>query len=462
MTAESITGLRRWQPLLGGESAAKALAAVDEIAAGLRAATPAPPAGLGLAEAALWQAALGSGDAGRSLFFAYLDFHLHGVAAGADGETGADQPDEPGGDHAATAVDLLDRAVDGLAVASPHPGLFAGLPGIAWVSEHLRDRLFDQDAAAGDAADEAVLAWLGRSCWTGDHDLIGGLAGLGIYALERLPRPGAARALDLVVERLAASAAWTAEGAAWFTPADRLPPELSQARPHGARDLGAAHGASGVVALLGAAIAADAATERALPLLEDAVRQLLSDRQPDRMHGQFPSFVAAGGEVRRSRLAWCYGDLGIAATLAVAGEGARRADWRRTANEIARAAATRPHAAAGVIDAGLCHGAAGVAHLFNRLHQASGDPELGEAARRWFHRALELRRPGRGIGGFRTWEAHAGGGGSWHDDHGFLSGAAGIGLALLAAVSPVEPNWDRALLLSLRPVARSSAHEPRG
>jgi hypothetical protein len=36
-------------------------------------------------------------------------------------------------------------------------------------------------------------------------------------------------------------------------------------------------------------------------------------------------------------------------------------------------------------------------------------------------------------------------------DPGFLTGAAGIGLALLAATSPVEPAWDRVLLASVPP-----------
>ena len=52
-----------------------------------------------------------------------------------------------------------------------------------------------------------------------------------------------------------------------------------------------------------------------------------------------------------------------------------------------------------MIDSGLCHGAAGVGHLFNRLYQASGDPALAEAARFWFDRALAQYQPGEGIGG---------------------------------------------------------------
>ena len=35
-------------------------------------------------------------------------------------------------------------------------------------------------------------------------------------------------------------------------------------------------------------------------------------------------------------------------------------------------------------------------------------------------------------------------------DPGFLEGSAGIGLALLAAVSEVDPGWDRVFLESLR------------
>lgn len=444
MIADPATRASSWQPLIEDELAASALAAVAAIAADLRATTPKPPDGLSAEEAALWRASLASGDAGRALLFAYLDFHSEATRDGDDGG--------PEDGLAAEALALLDRALDGLAAGPPRAGLFAGLPGIGWVAEHLRGRLFAQEAEAGDPLDEAVLAWLSRSHQDGGHDLLGGLAGLGVYALERLPGPAASRALELAVDHLAAGAERTAAGASWHTPPERLPPARRRGRERGCYDLGAAHGIAGVIAFLGAVCharhRAGLAAGRALPLLEEAVRGLLSHQGPDRGNGRFPHFVAPGVEARGSRLAWCYGDLGIAAALATAGEGAGRPDWRSAAFEIARAAADRPFASSGVIDAGLCHGAAGVAHLFNRLYQASGEPRLGEAARRWLAQALALRNPGHGIGGFRTWETDTEGRGAWHDDPGFLTGAAGTGLALLAAVSPVEPEWDRALLLS--------------
>ena len=57
-------------------------------------------------------------------------------------------------------------------------------------------------------------------------------------------------------------------------------------------------------------------------------------------------------------------------------------------------------------------------------------------------------RPGTGIGGFRVFTPGDDGGMAWRDEPGFLTGAAGVALALLGAITDVPPDWDRALLLS--------------
>lgn len=99
-----------------------------------------------------------------------------------------------------------------------------------------------------------------------------------------------------------------------------------------------------------------------------------------------------------------------------------------------------------VAGAGLLRGAAGRGHRLNRLFQVTGDARFAEEARSWFARLLALRRPGEGIGGFQARVPDGRGGAVQADDPGFLDGSAGIGLALLAAVSAVEPAWDRVLL----------------
>jgi hypothetical protein len=159
--------------------------------------------------------------------------------------------------------------------------------------------------------------------------------------------------------------------------------------------------------------------------------------------------VAPGCPSRAARSGWCYGDPGLAAALLLAAASVPDAWWKREAMAIALAAAARPAGGAGVVDASLCHGAAGLGHLYNRMFQATGEPALAAASGFWFQETLRTRRPGDGIAGFQPYHPPDGPPPNLPDRAGFLMGAAGIGLALLAACSPVEPEWDRVLLTSL-------------
>lgn len=365
--------------MLDGEAALRARAAVDDIADALRADS-------------IDDASLAGGAVGRSLFFAYLAE-----------VTGRE-------DDALTAVDLVERALarDPGASAS----LFEGWTGVAWTLAHLDGWLLDlggDDPNAG--MDDAVLS-LVEGPPSGHYDLISGLVGLGVYALERLPRLSARSAIERIVDQLAVRSELVDAGVRWFTPASDLTPDARRLSPEGRWDLGMAHGAAGVVAFLGHARAAGVACDS---LLAGATSWLLDQCSP---HG-CGAWITPAGHVRPARTAWCYGDPGVATALLAAG---RKSD----ALDIGLAAASRPAGASGVVDAGLCHGAAGLLHVYNRLYQTSGDERLAAAARRWLDAVLDLPV----------------------SEAGFLEGRAGVGLALLAATTNVEPAWDRILLLS--------------
>jgi hypothetical protein len=264
--------------------------------------------------------------------------------------------------------------------------------------------------------------------------------------------------LERVVDRLAETAESQGEGTTWWTDPAWLPAETRAEFPRGYYNLGLAHGVPGVIGLLGQVCAAGLAQDKARPLLDGAVRWLLEQDGP----GGFGYWISPGAPRDRARLAWCYGDPGIAAALLGAARDVAEPDWVAAALAIARRAADRPYAEAGIQDAALCHGCAGLGHLFNRMAQATDEPELMHAARAWFERTLAMRRPGRGIGGYEAWQADA----AWSADPGLLNGAAGIALALLAAISPIEPAWDRMLLVSISPrvlseVVRSGPLPPR-
>jgi hypothetical protein len=143
----------------------------------------------------------------------------------------------------------------------------------------------------------------------------------------------------------------------------------------------------------------------------------------------------------------------------LAGQLLGNSQWIDAALDILRGAAlVRTMEAAGVVDAGLCHGVTGNAHLFNRVFQATGVPILAEAARYWYGVALDLRRPGRGVGGYQAWTTPRAklapasperpAAAEWISEVRWLTGASGVGLALLAASSPLEPRWDRLMAIS--------------
>lgn len=334
------------------------------------------------------------------------------------------------------------------AVARVHTGgvaLFGGLARLGWTIAHV---------AGGDVVDEACAGidaeLAARLPGTADYDLISGLVGFGVYALER---GEAGRALaTAVLGELERRAQPRAGGLAWHTPSEVLVAPQREAMPGGYWNLGLSHGAPGAVALLARFAAAGIEPARSRALLEAAVAHLLAAAPPPPPgRGRFPAWQASeGSELAPSaspRLAWCYGDLGVAAALLGAGLLAGEPAWRAEGLALARACAARTEAEAAIHDAGLCHGAAGIAHLLNRMAQATGDAALEEAARAWIDRALALRR-GDGIAGFPAARTE-GGATSFTADAAALTGAPGVALALHAAISEVEPAWDRLLLVDL-------------
>jgi lantibiotic modifying enzyme len=356
-----------WRPILEGDDARRARERIAAIVA-----TP-----IELDDPSLMQ-----GWAGIAL--------LHGYLARTGDRDAADR-----------AHDALARAIEGLGTGTPTPWLGTGFVGVAWAMHHLRD-LVDVDGDTLAAVDAMVADLLVRDVWTLDYELLAGLVGLGVYALER----GLPALVERVVQHLDGLAVQTPRGITWWN--------------HEYHNLGMAHGVTGVAALL-----AESSSPRARTLLDGAITWLSSH---ERATGRprFPMCELLEVPPENLRNGWCYGDLPVACVLVRAGDAARGV-------ALARAMARGPLADVTDFDAAFCHGAAGRAHLFNRLAQSTGDSELLDAARRYVRETLDrldaasVTKPG------------------------LQSGSTGIALALLAAVSAVEPGWDRSLGVALPP-----------
>lgn len=439
------TRARRWTPLFDGAEATTILEVVDEIEQALgdpealARRTGVRPEDL---RSRSWPrfhhgyGSLGSGCAGIALVGAYRARH------GTDGEPEVDGAAE-------RALAFLEEAIEVMANVPLGPSLLSGYTGIAWSIDHLGSFLVELEDDVFEEIEEQLATYLAGFRLHVDHgDLVDGLVGVGIYALARRDRGPAL--LEACLERIAQWSEPRAGGRAWLTPPGLLPKWQREDAPDGYFNLGVAHGAPAILSLLGHA-AATSERPAALELLRQgrAFMQTLRRTEPG---FRYPAWVAPDGLRARGRLAWCYGDLGIAAaSLAMADDlpdPALAADLREEAIALASALSQRTEDLAETTTTGLCHGTAGIALLFNRMHQATGAPELADAARRWTRRTLELRRPGYGVGGFSAWPVDEPDDREWKRDSGLLEGAAGVALSLLASISDVAPDWDQVLACS--------------
>jgi lantibiotic modifying enzyme len=370
---------------------------------------------------------------------------LHGYLAVAYGDQRA----------ADRAWERLSRAIDGASepTLTLSPSFYVGVSGIAWTNQHLEELLAGEAGeGVNDEVDECIAEVVRTSPWPGRYDLIYGLVGFGRYALDHPRRAFTTEVVGQIVERLAESSVSLPEGIAWRTSPQVAPLSMAQNYPRGYFDLGLSHGVPGVISFLARSYQRGVAVELARPLLYGAVAWLLANKRYGDGGSTFGSFFGepepSGAAAASCRSAWCYGDPGVAVALLTAARATGEPLWEREAIAIAGNDCARSIEDTGVVDAEVCHGAAGLGHVYNRLYQATGEEVFALVARAWFERTLAMYRPGKGVAGYVNWWPEAG---EWHTDPGLLTGAAGIGLALLAASSPIEPNWDRPFLLDIPP-----------
>jgi hypothetical protein len=361
----------------------------------------------------------------------------------------------------ARAEERLNAAIDLAPRLKYSPGLYGGLCGLGWTIQHISRILDVTTACESDDGtvdedlyreiDAGVLRALGQcEPWRGHYDLIWGLVGFGVYFLERMPSDAAFRGIRLVADHLNRICERTPDGVTWYSGPELLPAWQRRLCPFGYYNLGVAHGVPGIVYFLSEAVAANVDADRCSELLEAAVRWLLANQRPDESLPRFSAWFAPG-QSWDSRLSWCYGDLGILTVLLQAANRMQRKDWLGFSHQLLNNCLTWPLESTGVKDVPLCHGAAGIAHIFNRIYHTVGDVRCREAAILWFERALAMRQPGTGVGGYtaRTLPDRDGPP-VWEPSPAFLDGAIGIALALISAVTPTEPHWDRLMALSGR------------
>jgi lantibiotic modifying enzyme len=322
-----------------------------------------------------------------------------------------------------------------------------GLAGVGWLFEYLstRDYLNIDTRILLQDFDSPLEKVLSNAMKENHDDLLHGGLGIVLYFLKRIGKKNTWSSLieNFVVHLQSTATPLVYPRVGWLTP-------VSLSEPRLAFNFSLSHGMSGILLVLCKICQncdSKAIFKSILPLIQGIV-YFMFEHEATRANklSFFPSVVFPEEEPSlHSRLAWCYGDLGVATALYYAGQTLSRQDWIDKALEIFVFAAEkrRDLKENGIIDAGLCHGSAGVGHIFYRMWWNTKMPEFKRAADYWFDITLKMADFHDGLAGYKSFRAHG-----YENDYSLLTGIHGIALALLTHYYEACPAWDECLLLS--------------
>ena len=344
--------------------------------------------------------------------------------------------------------DLLDVALAG-AGRFRYANFYGGLSGLGWGMEHVSTMMGDEVEL--DDLDDWLCSVVDQGA-VRDHELIGGLVGIGYYGLERVHHEKARQLVSSIVLMLERQARLQIDGLAWYKHAEFLSEWQREKLPNGCWNLGLSHGIPGVIGFLSYAARAGVCADVATHLLEQSVPWLIRQyfRIGERWH---VSSTVEGPRPEHSRLAWCYNELGTTMPILIAADALGRDEWRAFAVDVLHSLESIEIEQSGVYNTGevrdpaVCHGIAGIAHLFAHSARALDDASLADTARRWMKLLLDARSDRYGVCGFPRFGApdKVTNARPVESDPGFLEGASGVGLVLLSALADEEPGWNRIL-----------------
>lgn len=340
-------------------------------------------------------------------------------------------------------------------------GLYSGLCGLGWTIDHLsrfmaaneHPQFYDSQFASANSdgpdlnadVDTFVIRTLRDNVWRGPIDLVTGLVGFGIYFLGRLKSANSLLGIQLVLYHLEESCTSTREGIRWQAESREISSsDLNRVSDVEENSLGIAHGIAGMIYFLTELIGADIEEVKARRLLNRAVEHLITKQQS--AESAFRS--GSDGPPVQLSLSWCNGSLGIASVLLRTAERLGNTAWRTVAWRLLESCVLLPIKEKDLDNVSLYSGALGVAHMFNRIFQKYCDPTFRTASVSWFEAALSAYTSTKTVGSFRAIAARNGSEKWTPHASALLTGWTGMALALLAASTPISPDWDRLLLLS--------------
>ncbi|WP_407498212.1 lanthionine synthetase C family protein [Elizabethkingia anophelis] len=324
-----------------------------------------------------------------------------------------------------------------------------GLAGTIWLLDYLVKNNFIEFDIDDNAAplDEYLAICMQKDIDSNNYDFLHGAIGYGMYFLERYKNTNNDKYKQEYLKYIYQLINFFEESSIKYNNTIYWECENNQEPKH--VNLGLAHGIPSIICFLAKVYNVNIEKERIKNLLEQSVSFILKYKTFENI-SSFPSKVSLNNidydnKEDISRMAWCYGDLGIAIALYHANQILNNEEVEREYIELLHKSLKRKDKSISMVeDISVCHGSFGLALIFKKFYDRTKIDSLKEAYIYWLNDGLSKSVYTDGIAGFK---AHRGDN-KYERETDILGGVSGIGMVLMSILTENSLDWDECLLLS--------------
>lgn len=342
---------------------------------------------------------------------------------------------------------ILGKALEYINKGSFSQTYSRGLIGYGWAINHLSQEEFvEVDDSLLISTDDLVFRVMKNYLINKNYDFLHGAIGCGFYFLKRFqntPSNGLKlrykRYLIQLIKSLNKLSEIDKRGTKWLSVIDIETGERGY-------NLSLSHGMSSIVNFLSRLYLIEDFKNSVEDMLKGGVSYIISNKsKATGSIALFPNYIKPNEKAQwNSRLAWCYGDLGIGLSLWKASKVLKdEALEKKTIDILIHSTKRRLKENTMVEDAGVCHGSFGNAQIFNYMYRQTKIKEFKNATDFWMNDGLAKANFNDGYAGFKIKTQNG-----WKNETSILTGIAGIGLSILSYLSEEDTNWDECLMIS--------------
>ena len=285
------------------------------------------------------------------------------------------------------AKKLIESVYDAINSGFNRSAFGGGISGIVWCIKHLETVGFinKNEINSFSSINDFFVKALSYHCEKENFDFIYGSTGIVNYLLER--NSIGSDAYSKYIEALESFGEAEKGSIKWKSVIDKDKQDYGY-------NLSLSHGIAAIIVVLSKIQQSNYRIKKTKKILTQSINFILSKKQNTNNYiSNFPNLISKKIKYGNSRLAWCYGDLGIGIALYIASISLNDQILEKESLQILRHSTNRVSLLENsVIDAGICHGTAGIAQIYSRMYSYTNEQVFRNSAKYWINQTLKMAR----------------------------------------------------------------------